>query len=45
MDALALLADGVSRATSPELLIATLIGVVVGLIVGAIGLRSSRSRE
>ena len=36
MDALALLADGISRATSPELLIATLIGVVVGLIVGVL---------
>ena len=36
MDALALLADGVSRATSPDLLIATLIGVVIGLIVGVL---------
>src|SRR5262245_1122215 len=36
MDAVALLADGISRATSPELLIATLIGVVVGLIVGVL---------
>ncbi len=36
MEALALLADGILRATSPELLIATLIGVVVGLIVGVL---------
>ena len=36
MDALALLADGISRATTPELLLATLIGVVIGLIVGVL---------
>jgi len=36
MGALALLADGISRATSNELLIATFIGVVVGLIVGVL---------
>ena len=36
MESLALLADGVSRATSPELLIATLIGVIVGLVVGVL---------
>ena len=36
IESLALLADGIWRASSPELLLATLIGVLIGLVVGVL---------
>jgi putative tricarboxylic transport membrane protein len=36
IESLALLADGIWRASSPELLLATLVGVLIGLVVGVL---------